>query len=137
MINQNLKILHTAFFLSELRVSTALLIILQSRLALYQLLLHKKSVLLLLWLASYFTENSEQIRTHFLYFYFAFSVLWSSPVEQLIKSEVLITPLPPLTMVVTIYFKGLWQDFVQFLCQTKNYSIDGMIKVKEMVTKFS
>ena len=38
-------------------------------------------------------------------------------------------------MVVTIYFKGLWQDFVQFLCQTKNNSIDGMIKVKEMVTK--
>ena len=25
------------------------------------------------------------------YFYFAFSVLWSSPVEQLIKSEVLLT----------------------------------------------
>ena len=43
MINQNLKILHTASsFLSELRVSTALLIILQSLLALYQLLLHKK-----------------------------------------------------------------------------------------------
>ena len=37
----------------------------------------------------------------------------------------------------TVYFKGLWQDFVQFLCQTKNNSIDGMIKVKEMVTKFS
>ena len=34
-------------------------------------------------------------------------------------------------------FKGLWQDFVQFLCQTKNNSIDGMITVKEMVTKFS
>ena len=31
-------------------------------------------------------------------------------------------------MVVTIYFKGLWQDFVQFLCQ-----IDGMIKVKEII----
>ena len=30
------------FFLSEVRVSTALLIILQSLLALYQLLLHKK-----------------------------------------------------------------------------------------------
>ena len=121
MINQNLKILHTAsFILSEL---SALLIILQSLLALYQLLLHKKSLLLLLWLASHFTENLEQIRTHFPYFYFAFSVLWSSPVEQLIKSEILITP--------------LWQDFVQFLCQTKNNSIDSMIKVKEMVTKFS
>ena len=45
--------------------------------------------------------------------------------------------LPPLTMAVTIYFKGLWQDFVQFLCQTKKNSIDGMIKIKEMVTKFS
>ena len=45
--------------------------------------------------------------------------------------------LPPLTMAVTIYFKGLWQDFVQFLCQTKKNSIDRMIKVKEMVTKFS
>ena len=95
MINQNLKILHTAsFFLSELRVSTALLIILQSLLALYQVLLHKKKkTFILLWLASHFTENLEQIRTHFPYFYFAFSNLWSSPVEQLIKSEVLITPL--------------------------------------------
>ena len=43
MISQNLKILHTAsFFLTELRLSTSLLIILQSLLALYQLLLHKK-----------------------------------------------------------------------------------------------
>ena len=33
--------------------------------------------------------------------------------------------------------KGLWQDFVQSLCQTKNNSIDRMIKIKEMVTKFS
>ena len=42
MINQNLKILHTAsFFLAELTVST-LLIILQSLLASYQLLLYKK-----------------------------------------------------------------------------------------------
>ena len=32
--------------------------------------------------------------------------------------------LPPLTMAVTIYFKGLWQDFVQFLCQTKNNQND-------------
>ena len=45
MINQNLKILHTAsFFLAELTASeiNALLIILQSLLALYQLLLYKK-----------------------------------------------------------------------------------------------
>ena len=39
--------------------------------------------------------------------------------------------LPPLTMAVTIYFKGLWQDFVQFLCQTKMNSID---RIKEIVT---
>ena len=39
-------------------------------------------------------------------------------------------------MAVTIYFKGFWQDFVQFLCQTKKNSIDRMIKVKEMVTNF-
>ena len=45
--------------------------------------------------------------------------------------------LSPLTMAVTIYFKGLWQDFVQFFCQTKKNSIDRMIKIKEMVTKFS
>ena len=32
--------------------------------------------------------------------------------------------LPPLTMAVTIHFKGLWQDFVQFLCQTKKISIE-------------
>ena len=37
-------------------------------------------------------------------------------------------------MAVTIYFKGLWQDFVQFLCQIKNNSTD---RIKEMVTKFS
>ena len=92
MINQNLKILNTAsLFLSELTAS-ALLIILQSLLALYQLLLHKKSTFtILLWLASHFTENLEQIHTHVPYFYFAFSVLWSSPVEQLINHEVLIT----------------------------------------------
>ena len=35
---------------------------------------------------------------------------------------------------VTIYFKGLWQDFVHFLCQTKKNSID---RIKEMVPKFS
>ena len=37
-------------------------------------------------------------------------------------------------MAVTICFKGLWQDFVQFLCQIKNNSTD---RRKEMVTKFS
>ena len=36
-------------------------------------------------------------------------------------------------MAVTIYFKGLWQDFVQFLYQIKNNSTD---RIKEMVTKF-
>ena len=48
----------------------------------------------------------------------------------MIKSEVLLTT-TPLTVAVTIYFKGLWQDFVQFLCQTKMNSID---RIKEMVT---
>ena len=86
MINKNLKILHTAF-LSKLTVST-LLIILNYLLAPYQLLLPKKSTFtILLWLASHFTEKLEQI--HIPYFYFVFSVLWSSPVKKLIKSEVL------------------------------------------------
>ena len=124
MINQNLKILHTAsFFLAELTASkiNALLIILQSLLAPYQLLLYKKSTFtILLWLASHFTDRANNAHIS-PYFYFAFSVLWSSPVEQFIKSEVLLTPL---TMAVTIYFKVLWQDFVQFLCQTKMNSID-------------
>ena len=86
MNNQNIKILHSAsFFLAELTVSkiNALLIILQSLLALYQLLLYSFGLPHILLI--------EQIRTHIPYFYFAFSVLWSSPVEQLIKSEVLMT----------------------------------------------
>ena len=66
---------------------------------------------------------------------YTFSVLWSSSVEQLIKNEGLMTT--PLTMAVTLYFNDLWQDFVQFLCQTKKNSIDRMIKIKEMATKFS
>ena len=33
-----------------------------------------------------------------------------------------------------LYFKGLWQEFVQFLCQIKNNSTD---RIKEIVTKFS
>ena len=87
MINQNLKILHTAsFFLADLTVST-LLIILQSLLAPYQLLLYKKVYFYNIVTALLI----EQIHTHIPYFYFAFSVLWSSPVEQLIKSEVLLT----------------------------------------------
>ena len=36
--------------------------------------------------------------------------------------------------VTILYFKGLWQDFVQFFCQIKNNSTD---RIKEMVTKFS
>ena len=128
------QILITAsFFLSELTVSkiNALLIFLQSLLAPYQLiLLHKKSTFtILLWLASHFNEKLEQIRTHIPYFYFSISVLWSSPVEQLIKSEVL--------MMTTYHLLHLWQDLIQFLCQTKKNSIDRMIKIKDMVTKFS
>ena len=52
-----------------------------------------------------------------------------STVEQLIKSEVLLTT--SYNGCHKIYFKGLWQDFVQFLCQTKMNSID---RIKEMVT---
>ena len=62
MINQNLKILHTAsFFLAELTASKiTLLIILQSLLAPYQLLLYKKSTFtILLWLASHFTDRAN------------------------------------------------------------------------------
>ena len=39
-------------------------------------------------------------------------------------------------MAVTNYFKALWQDFVQFLCQTKNNSIDRMIKVNKWSLNF-
>ena len=74
MINQNLKILHTAsFFLAELTVST-LLIILQSLLATF--------FLILLWLASHLLI--EQIRTHIPYFYlpFCFMVQSSRAIDQ-------------------------------------------------------
>ena len=87
MINQNLKILHTAsFFLAELTVSkiNELLIILLSLLA-------KKSLLLQYCYGLPHILLIEQIHTHIPYFYFAFSVLWSSQVEQLIKSEFLLT----------------------------------------------
>ena len=80
------------FFLAELTVST-LLIILQSLLASYQLLLYKKVYFYnLLWFASHFLLI-EQIHTHIPYFYLAFSVLWSSPVEQLIKMRFYWQPL--------------------------------------------
>ena len=40
-------------------------------------------------------------------------------------------------MAVTIYFnKGVWLDFVQFLCLTQNNSIDRMIKKKVDGLKF-
>ena len=70
----------------------------------------------------------------FLFCLFCFMVQSSRAIDKECGSNN--DHLPPLT-IVTIYFKGLWQDFVQFLCQTKNNSIDRMIKVKEMVTKFS
>ena len=77
-------------FLSELRVSTLLIILSLFLLCTSSYCIKKSTFTLLLWLASHFTENLEQLRTHLPYFYFTFSVLWSSPVEQLIKSEVLI-----------------------------------------------
>ena len=78
------------FFLSELTVS-ALVIYSLSLLCISSYCIIKSTFTILLWLASHFTENLEQIHTHIPYFYFVFSVLWSSPVEQLTKSEVLIT----------------------------------------------
>ena len=116
--------LHTAsFFLYlSLPVST-LLSILQSLLAQYQLLLHKKSIF-----------RAYAHISHIPYFYFAFSVLWSSPVEQSIKSEVLMTTTYHFYNGCHNILQGSWQDFVQFLCQTKKNSID---RIKEMVTKFS
>ena len=95
-------------FLNLVSNINALLIILQSLLAQYQLLLHKKSIFtILLWLALHFTEKLEQIRTHIPYCYFVFSVFmvqssraidkeWGSKDDHLL----------PLTMAVTIYFKG-------------------------------
>ena len=98
------------FFFTVSKIN-ALLNILKYLLALYQLLLHKKSTFtILLWLASHFTENLEQIHAHIPYFYFASSVLWSSPVEQLIKSEVLMTTTYHLLQWLSqylLYFKGL------------------------------
>ena len=85
MINQILKILHTAsFFLAELTVST-LLIILQSLLAPYQLLLYNKSLLLQYCYGLPHILLIEQIR-NIPYFYFAFSVLWSSPVIEVLMT---------------------------------------------------
>ena len=86
MINQNLKILHNAsFFLSDHTVLHyySLFLLRTSSYCIKKVYL---KIILLLWLASHFTEKLEQIRTHIPYFYFAFSfsVIWSSPVEQLI-----------------------------------------------------
>ena len=88
------------FILAKLRVSTLLIILFYSVLLLRtRSYCIKKStyftIILMLWLASHFTEKLEQICTHIPYFYFAFSVLWSGPVEQLIKSEVLMTSTYP------------------------------------------
>ena len=90
MINQNLIILNTASFFTVSKIN-ALLIILQSLLAPYQLLRIKMSTFTICHSLPHILLI-EQIRTHIPYFYFAFSVLWSSPaVEQLIKSEVIMT----------------------------------------------
>ena len=92
------KILHTAsLFLSELTVSKTI--------ALLNILQFTFTIILLLWLTSHFTKNLEKIRTHIPYFYFAFSfsVIWSSPVEQLIKSEVLMTTTYHLLQWLSLY----------------------------------
>ena len=64
---------------------------------------------MLLRLASQFTENLEQIHTHIPYFYFClfcFMVQSSRAIDKEWRSSN--DHLPPLTMAVTIYFKGLW-----------------------------
>ena len=78
------------FFISNLGVS-ALLIILQSLLALYQLLLHKKATFTIKIVMACLTFNRKFRANTQTYpiFTFCFSVLWSSPVEQLIKNEVI------------------------------------------------
>ena len=122
------------FFLSELTVSkiNALLIILQSLLAPYQLLLHKKVYLYNIVMACLTFYWKVRANTHtypiFLFCLFCFMVQSSWAIDKEWGSND--DHLPPLTMAVTIYFKGLWQDFVQFLCQTKKNSIDRMIKIK-------
>ena len=70
----------------------------------------------------------EQIRTYitypiFLICLFCFMVQSSRAINKEWGSND--DHLPPVTMAVTIiYFKGLWLDFVQFLCQIKNNSTD-------------
>ena len=135
MINQISKsYILLLLFLAELTVSkiNALLFILQSLLAPYQLLLYKKksTFTILLWLASHFTDRAN---THtypiFLFCLFCFMVQSSRAIDK--KWGSIDDHLPPLTMAVIIYFKDLWQEFVQFLCQTKMNSID---RIKEVVT---
>ena len=85
MINQNLKILYTASFFTVSKIN-ALLIILQSLLAPYQLLLYKNVYFYNIVMACL------TFASHFIPHFYSISVLWSSPaVEQLIKSEVLMT----------------------------------------------
>ena len=136
MINQNLKILHTAsFFLTC--TDSALLIILQSLVAPYQKSTFKMNALLIILqsllapTSSYFYNIvmacltfywKGRANTHtypiFLFCLFCFMVQSSRAIDKEWGSNN--DHLSPLTMAVTIYFKGLlWQDFVQFLCQTK------------------
>ena len=76
---------------------------------------------------------TDRVNTHtypiFLLCLFCFMVQSSRAIDK--KCGSIDDHLPPLTMAVIIYFKGLWQDFLQFLCQTKMKSID---RIKEMVT---
>ena len=68
-------------------------------------------------------------------FLFAFSVLWSSPVEQLIKSEVLMMTTSHLLQWLSQYTLVFGKILFSFSAKPK--IIDRMIKIKEMVTKFS
>ena len=130
MINQNLKILHTASIFLTCTVST----LLQSLLALYQLLLYENVCFYNVVMACLTFYCKVRTNTHtYPIFLFCFMVQSSSrAIDKELGSND--DHLPPLTMAVTIYFKVIWQDFVQFLCQTKKNSID---RIKEMVTKFN
>ena len=87
MINQNLKnYILLFFFLAELTVST-LLIILQSLLASYQLLLYKKSLLLqYCYGLPHILLTDRAINTHtypiFLFFLFCFMVQSSRAIDK-------------------------------------------------------
>ena len=130
MINQNLKILHTASFFTVSKIN-ALLIIFLLRTSSY--CIKTSTFTILLWVASHFTY--KQICKHIPYFYFPFSVLWSSPaVEQLIKSEFLMTTTYHLLQWLSQYTSRVFGK-ISFSFSAKPKRIQD--RIKEMVTKFS